>query len=62
MVLEIWSDPEITAQTGYEYTRAIQFQCLGTELLARALLAKQAMLMHPIRDHQVGPLGEILEL
>ena len=29
MVLEIWSDPEITAETGYEYTRAIQFQCLG---------------------------------
>lgn len=29
MVLEIWSDPEITAQTGYEYTRSIQFQCLG---------------------------------
>jgi len=31
MVLEIWSDPEITAQTGYEYTRSIQFQCLGSE-------------------------------
>ncbi|CAE7251901.1 unnamed protein product [Symbiodinium natans] len=31
MVLEIWSDPEITAETGYEYTRAIQFQCLGSE-------------------------------
>jgi len=29
MVLEIWSDPDITAKTGYEYTRAIQFQCLG---------------------------------
>ena len=29
MVLEIWSDPEIAAETGYEYTRAIQFQCLG---------------------------------
>ena len=32
MVLEIWSDPEITAETGYEYTRAIQFQCLGVRL------------------------------
>ena len=31
MVLEIWSDPDITAKTGYEYTRAIQFQCLGSE-------------------------------
>lgn len=31
MVLEIWSDPEITAKTGYEYTRSIQFQCLGSE-------------------------------
>lgn len=29
MVLEIWSDPDLVAQTGYEYTRAIQFQCLG---------------------------------
>ena len=29
MVLEIWHDPEIAAETGYEYTRAIQFQCLG---------------------------------
>ena len=31
MVLEIWSDPEITAKTGYEYTRSIQFQCIGSE-------------------------------
>lgn len=31
MILEVWKDPEITAQTGYEYTRAIQFQCLGSE-------------------------------
>lgn len=29
MVLEIWRDPDIQAQTGYEYTRAIQFQCVG---------------------------------
>lgn len=29
MVLEIWRDPEIQAQTGFEFTRAIQFQCLG---------------------------------
>jgi len=28
MVLEIWKDPSIQAETGYEYTRAIQFQCL----------------------------------
>ena len=33
MVLEIWSDPEIAAQTGYEYTRSIQFQCLGWVML-----------------------------
>jgi len=31
MVLEIWKDPEITAETGYEYTRSIQFQCLGNK-------------------------------
>mmetsp|Transcript_107628 Transcript_107628/g.303110 ORF Transcript_107628/g.303110 Transcript_107628/m.303110 type:complete len:892 (+) Transcript_107628:73-2748(+) len=31
MVLELWSDPDLVAETGYEYTRAIQFQCLGTE-------------------------------
>mmetsp|Transcript_120357 Transcript_120357/g.374759 ORF Transcript_120357/g.374759 Transcript_120357/m.374759 type:complete len:125 (+) Transcript_120357:206-580(+) len=31
MVLEIWSDPELTAKTGYEYTRSIQFQCLGSK-------------------------------
>ncbi|CAE8698269.1 unnamed protein product, partial [Polarella glacialis] len=30
MVLEIWQDPEIQAETGYEFTRAIQFQCLGS--------------------------------
>eukprot|EP00929_Paragymnodinium_shiwhaense_P069333 TRINITY_DN3497_c0_g1_i1.p1 TRINITY_DN3497_c0_g1~~TRINITY_DN3497_c0_g1_i1.p1 ORF type:complete len:905 (+),score=212.67 TRINITY_DN3497_c0_g1_i1:59-2773(+) len=29
MVLEIWKDPEITAATGYEYTRALQFQCVS---------------------------------
>jgi len=31
MVLEIWSDPDITAKTGHEYTRSIQFQCLGSK-------------------------------
>lgn len=30
MVLEIWHDPEMAAETGYEYTRSIQFQCLGS--------------------------------
>mmetsp|Transcript_46029 Transcript_46029/g.109571 ORF Transcript_46029/g.109571 Transcript_46029/m.109571 type:complete len:900 (+) Transcript_46029:68-2767(+) len=32
MVLEVWKDPEITAQTGYEYTRSIQFQCVTSPL------------------------------
>lgn len=55
MVLEIWSDPEITAETGYEYTRAIQFQCLGSSgttgitfvginFLSRTPIVKPAML------------------
>jgi len=29
MILEVWRDPEIQAKTGYEYTRAIQFQCVS---------------------------------
>jgi len=29
MVLEVWRDPEMAAETGYEYTRSIQFQCLS---------------------------------
>lgn len=54
MVLEIWSDPEIAAETGYEYTRAIQFQCLGSEqdgitftginFLSRVPIVKSSML------------------
>lgn len=28
MVLEIWRDPDMQTSTGYEYTRAIQFQCV----------------------------------
>jgi len=28
MIIEVWRDPEITAETGFEYTRAIQFQCV----------------------------------
>lgn len=54
MVLEIWSDPEIMAETGYEYTRAIQFQCLGSSgtgitfiginFLSRTPIVKPAML------------------
>jgi len=27
MVLEVWRDPDMAAETGYEYTRALQFQC-----------------------------------
>eukprot|EP00933_Yihiella_yeosuensis_P081613 TRINITY_DN95269_c0_g1_i1.p1 TRINITY_DN95269_c0_g1~~TRINITY_DN95269_c0_g1_i1.p1 ORF type:complete len:281 (-),score=35.36 TRINITY_DN95269_c0_g1_i1:104-904(-) len=30
MILEIWRDPEMQAETGYEYTRSIQFQCLAS--------------------------------
>jgi hypothetical protein len=29
MILEVWKDPEIQQQTGYEFTRAIQFQCVS---------------------------------
>jgi len=32
MILELWKDPEISAQTGYEYTRSIQFQCVTSPI------------------------------
>lgn len=31
MVLEVWRDPEMQKETGYEYTRSLQFQCLADE-------------------------------
>lgn len=51
MVLEIWSDPDITAKTGYEYTRAIQFQCLGRVDLHK----KKHLKKHKIKQNRTRP-------
>jgi hypothetical protein len=53
MVLEIWKDPDMQARTGYEFTRAIQFQCVevngditftGINFLSREPIVSPAML------------------
>ena len=55
MVLEIWSDPDITAKTGYEYTRAIQFQCLGRVDLHK----KKHLKTHKIKQTEPGLLPKM---
>ncbi|CAK0852359.1 unnamed protein product [Prorocentrum cordatum] len=53
MVLETWQDPDMQSRTGYDYTRALQFQCVsvddkvtftGINFLSREPIVSQPML------------------